>query len=373
MTDATDSGRPRRVVVLIDILSAGGAERAAVDLAAGLQPDRFCAELLVTQHTGPLEKLARRHGVPITILGRKWGFAPRKFARAVRLVRDADLLHAHKFEGGCWGVLIARFARRPVIVHEQNAYGGEKTFVRTLLYRHWIARGARAIVCVSEDIVAWLLELGVPRSLLHLVPNGVPLAVAIERDAARHELGLATDAFVIGIVARLRKQKRHDILLEATARLRADGRRVVVCIVGDGPERADLERHAVALAIDDALVWTGEMEDPGRLASAFDVSVLSSDFEGMPLAALEAMAAGVPLVATEVGGLPDLLAGGAGVLVPRRNPVALADAIARLADDPAVREAMGRLGQTRVRDRYSLEQSLRAVERVYDVALARSD
>ena len=138
----------------------------------------------------------------------------------------------------------------------------------------------------------------------------------MSRSAARRELALSPTAFVVGIVARLRPEKNHEILLRATARLVADNRDVTICAVGDGPRRAYLEHLAKDLGVADRLVWAGERTEAGRLVTAFDIAVLCSAWEGLPLAALEAMVAGVPVIATAVGGLPDLLVGGAGVLVP---------------------------------------------------------
>src|SRR5262249_50681630 len=148
-----------------------------------------------------------------------------------------------------------------------------------------------------------------------------------------HVLDLEPDGLVVGIVGRLAPEKRQDLALKATRRLLAAGRVFRLCVVGDGPQRAELEHLADELGIAEKVRWSGEVQDAGRLAKAFDVALLCSDFEGMPLAALEALAAGVPLVATAVGGLPDLLCGGAGIVVPKDDADALAAAIGRLLED----------------------------------------
>lgn len=369
MPDSETPHGPRRVVILIDSLVGGGAERVAVELAAGLDPHRFEPHLLVTRFGGPLEAVVRRSGLPVTILGRRCGFAPGKLARALRLVRGSSLVHAHKFPGGCWGVLLGTLATRPVIVHEHSAYGGSRTLARTVLYRHWIGRRAKAVVCVSDDIATSLRGEGVPGRLLRTIPNGVPTNAIADRETARSRLGLDKDGIVVGMVGRLAREKRHDLVLRATQLLARQGRSFRLCLVGTGPQRADLEHFAADLGVDDMVRWAGEVEDAGRIAGAFDVSVLCSDFEGLPLAALEALAAGVPLVATAVGGLPELLAGGAGVIVPRNDDDALAQAIGELLDDDALRARMGRAGADLVARRFSAAHTVEEVEKLYDDVL----
>ncbi len=373
MAESDTAMKPRRVVVLIDSLVGGGAERVAVDIAAGLDRRRYEPYLLVTRHGGPLEAAVRRCGLPVTILGRRRGFAPTKLLRARRIVRAASLVHAHKFPGGCWGVLLGAIAARPVIVHEHSAYGGLRTRARTLLYRHWIGRRAKAVVCVSEDIASTLRMEGVPDRLLQTISNGVDTAAAADRATARAALGLEHEGLVVGIVGRLAPEKRHDLVLRATQSLAQQGRAFSLCIVGGGPQRSELETLAGGLGIEGIVRWSGEVDDAGRLARAFDVSVLCSDFEGLPLAALEALGAGVPLVATAVGALPDLVSGGAGLVVPRDDADALAAAIGRLLDDQALREQMGRSGVELVARRYSAEHAFDEVQRLYDRVLGSAE
>jgi len=186
----------------------------------------------------------------------------------------------------------------------------------------------------------------------------------VSRLAARQELGLSPTAFVIGIVARLRPEKNHEMLLEAAARLVADNRTVTICAIGDGPRGGPLADLAEDLGVADSIVWAGERPDAGRLAAAFDVAVLCSAWEGLPLAALEAMSAGIPVIATSVGGLPELLAGGAGVLVPPDDSDGLADAVAALQAAPDTAARIGAAGRRRVQE-YDLSSVVATLERRY--------
>lgn len=354
--------------MLLDCLLAGGAERIAVEVACALDRDRFEPSVIVTRYGGPLAEHLERASVPYTVLDRRHGFAPRKYLRAHRLVRDVDLIHAHKLGSNLWGTLLARTTGVPLVVREPT-FSGTRTPLRTAGYRWWVAHTARRVICPSPIVAASLIDDGFRPEQIELIPNGVRLDAALPRAEARAELGLPPDGFVVGIVARLREEKAHEVLLRAAARLRDAGRELTVCIVGDGPERPALEGIAHDLGLDETVVWTGERADAKRLPRAFDVGVICSDWEGLPVAALEILAAGTPLVATAVGALPDVV-DGAGAIVPVRDDEALALAIGALMDDPVAAARAGERGRAVIRDRFSFESMVRGFERVYDEVLA---
>jgi len=352
--------RPRRVTILIDSLIGGGAESVAVEGAAALDGERYVPHLLVTRHTGVLEERVRESGVAYTILGRRRGFHPRLFTHAAGIVAGSDLLHAHKFAGSVWGALLATRARRPLLAHEHT--GDEAaSATRKLLYRSLIAPKATRIVCVSDAVADALVRDGVSRKKLSVVPNGVRTDDILEPAEARAELGLPPAGVVVGIVARLRPEKRHELALAAIRDYRARHGPAVLCIVGDGPLAADLRARAAALELGSDVVFAGERRDARRLMKAFDALLLTSSYEGMPLAVLEALVAGVPVVATDVGGLRELLADGGGA-VCTGDPAAIADALAEaVVGSPELGEARRRFGIGRFAD---------DLQRVYDEVLA---
>ncbi len=371
MTAPRRGDAPVRVTTMVDSLLAGGAERVAVELACALDRDRYEPHVLVTRHDGPLRNLLDRSGVPVTVLGRTDPYDLRPWRAAHRhLVEHADLLHAHKFGSNAWGALLSRTARVPLVVHEHN-FSEHASRSRRIIDRRWIASRARRVLCVSDSVADVERASGVPERLIEVVPNGVRVDGAWPRGAARAELGLTTDSFTIGIVGRLRPEKAHEVLLEAVATLACEqGRDVRLCVVGDGPRSAELQLLAGRLGIASRITWAGERKNAATLASAFDVGVVCSHWEGLPLAALESMAAGVPLVASSVGGLPTLLADGAGVLVPPADPAALAHELARLADDAPRRVALGAAGHDRIVERYAFDAMVRRIEGIYDDVLA---
>jgi glycosyltransferase involved in cell wall biosynthesis len=360
------SRAPRKVAILIDSLLGGGAERVAVDIARALDSERYAAHLIVTRSSGPLEAVVRESGLACTVLGRRRGFSPRAFLAARSIVRNVSLLHAHKYPGGMWGSLIAWSARRPLIVHE-HTFDGRPSAARKLGYRFLISRAAKRIICVAPSIAASLVDEGVPAALLEVIPNGVPTDAAIPRAEARAELGLDSSRIVIGLIGRLRPEKRHELAVEALAILREEGHDVTLCCVGDGPRLDELQRLATELGVASHVVWAGERPNAGRLVRAFDVAVLCSAYEGMPLAALEVLVAGVPLVATAVGSLPLLLAEGGGRLVPSGDSRALATSLA--AELALLGHEQRTASMHAAAEQFGLPRMIRDIQRVYDEVL----
>jgi glycosyltransferase involved in cell wall biosynthesis len=356
--------------MLVDSFGAGGAERIAVEVASALDRERYSPTVVATRHGGPLEDVLHRADVDYFVLGRRRGFSPRKYRRAHRLLRNVDLIHSHKLGSNLWGALLSRTTGVPLVSREPT-FSGVRSPLRTYGYRWWIAPVARRIICPSTIVAQSLYDEGVARGLVEVIPNGVRLDAALPRQEARVELGLDPDAFVVGIVARLREEKAHEVLFRAAAQLRHDGREVTVCVVGDGPRRAALAETATSLGLDDSVVWAGERAEAKRLPAAFDVGVICSDFEGLPVAALETLAAGVPMVCTAVGTLPEMLSDGAGITVPVRDHVALANAIAQFVDDPSAAAQAGARARDLVRRHYDFDRMVKAFENVYGQVLER--
>jgi glycosyltransferase involved in cell wall biosynthesis len=367
-SDVRAGARPAQVLTMIDSLLAGGAERVAVEIACGLDRARFTPHVVVTRHSGPLESSLREANVQVTLLGRTGRLSPSAVAHTWKLARESDLIHAHKFPSSVWGALLARAAGVPLVTHDHNWSAG-RSRGRSLVNRAWIAPASHRMLCVSESVARALAADGVPSHRIEVAENGVHLDVPVERSAARRELGLDDSEFVVGAVAALRPEKSHELLLEAVSLLRADGREVRLCLVGSGPRAEELRGVAAGLGIEPHVVWAGQRRDAPGLVAAFDVAVICSRWEGLPLAALEALAAEVPLVATAVGGIPELLSDSAGFLVDYGEPDLLARSIATVMDEPGEARARARNGRLRVERRHGLEQTIQRVEAVYDQAL----
>jgi glycosyltransferase involved in cell wall biosynthesis len=226
------------------------------------------------------------------------------------------------------------------------------------------------VIAVSQPLAAQLARRGVPRERLHLLRNAwCGSTPGLERARARAELGLPPAAFVLGWVGRLSVEKGGDVLVEALARLR--DLPLLACVVGDGPERPALERRSARLGLAEQIRWSGVRADAGRLFRAFDAFVLSSRTEGTPMVLLEAMHAGVPVVASAVGGVPDVVGAQEGWLVAPEDPDALAAALRELHGDTAEAARRANAARRRIDTDFALGPWLDAHERVYREARGR--
>jgi glycosyltransferase involved in cell wall biosynthesis len=344
-----------RIVYLIDFLSStGGAERFAVGLATHLPRDRFEPVFCSTRESDPLaEQVLADAGVRHVNLGRraKWDFYRLGGLAALLRKERFDVLHTHKFGSNVWGTLIGWGCRVPVIVAHEHSWSYEGEPIRAALDRHVIARLADRFVAVSSaDGRRMVSREHVPPGKVVVIPNGYVPGAATTGDL-RAELGLAAETPLIGIAAVLRPEKRLDLLLDAHARVLARIPDTHLAIAGDGECRPDLERQAAELGLDGKLHFLGRRADVDSVLRAVDVAALTSDREGSPLLVFECMANSTPLVATNVGGIPDVVEDGrTGLLVPRRDPQALADAIVSLLSDPARRAAIGAAAHARLAD-----------------------
>jgi glycosyltransferase involved in cell wall biosynthesis len=373
-----------KVVTVIDFLGAqGGAERLALQIALRLDPERFESTLCASRWPPPAAaEPAARHareelaaaGVRFLPLGRSrkadvwvWG----KLERYLRRER-VDVVHAHKFGSNIWGTLMGRLARVPVVLAHEHTWSYEGQPLRRLIDREVIARGADRFIAVSREDRRRMTDVeGIDPRRTMFLPNGVTSSAAPTGRDVRAELGIAAGAPVIGSVGVLRPQKALDVLLRATAELLPRMPELQLLLVGEGAERARLEALASELAIGDAVRFLGYRADVPDVLRAFDVAVSSSDFEGSPLAVMEYMDAALPVVATRVGGVPDLIDPGVhGLLVARRDHAALASAIAELLSDPDRRRTMGARAQQRRRSEFDIDVLVARLQELYVELLA---
>lgn len=367
---------PVKVLMLIDTLRAGGAERAMVGLATSLPRDRYAVTVCATRaNDGPLLEPLLAAGVRYETLGRsgRWDLAP--FRRLSRLLREErfDVLHAHKFGSNLWGSLVGRLSGTPVIVaHEHSwAYSGDAK--RRILDGQVIGRLADVMVAVStRDRERMTSVEGIPPSKTVFIPNAfVPRAPQDARTDVRAELGIASDATVVGTLAVLRAEKRLDVMLEAFARVTGEAGDAHLVVGGYGPMMEQWQALAERLGVAERVHWLGMREDVEDVLAAVDVAVMSSEREGMPLFAFECMASRTPLVTTDVGGLRDVFPDGQGaVLVPPGDAAALGDAIQTLVSDPARCAALADEAHERMPD-FSPERAAQRVSALYEELLER--
>jgi glycosyltransferase involved in cell wall biosynthesis len=288
-----------------------------------------------------------------------------------------DLIHTHTAKAGFLGRTAGLLAvrPRPVLVHTFHGHVLEGYFgsAKTRVYRgleRGLGRPSDRLIGVSRQTVDDLVRLGVaPREKFSVIPLGLDLgAFATLQPGSgevRKQLAVPEDRMLLAFVGRIVPIKRVDVLLRAFARAHDSGSPVHLAIVGDGETRADFERLARELGIASAVTWLGYRRDLPEIAAAADVAILSSDNEGTPVWLIESSAAGVPAIATDVGGTSDVVTPETGLLVPPDDAVALGDAIARLAKDPEGRRAMGERARAHVLARYSVERLIEDIDALY--------
>lgn len=368
----SESRRRLRVLTIIDCMMTAGAEIFATRIALALDRDRFESIICSTRPSAPIHVTAAREaGVEVLELNRRSRVDVWRWAPLVRLVRSGriDVVHAHKIGSNFSTAIVSHVAEMPVLITHEHTWSFDGNLLRRLVDRELIARAATICLSVSESDREKMIEVeGIDPAKVRFVPVGIPDRPPGDRRSVRSALGIADDTPVVGTVCGLRPQKAVDVALDAVARIHADHADLRFVVVGDGPERGRLERQASRL-LGGRAVFTGQRPNSEipDLVAAMDVLVCSSDFEGTPAAVLEWMAAGKPIVATAVGGIPAIIEDGVGgLLVPPRAPDALADAIRRLLDDPGLRERLGAAARQRQQADFRLARTVTILEDLYE-------
>jgi glycosyltransferase involved in cell wall biosynthesis len=352
-------------------MGVGGAERIVVSLTEHLRQQGH--EVAVAAPAGALDGELAATGVRRFVFaerGRSRAGAARNalaVARAVRAVRP-DVVHAHNVKAAAIALAGVRLSgrRAPVIVTLHGIALSDDAAAARLLRR------MERVACVAGELAERMAALGVPPGRLEVVPNAIepqaPPSPA-ERDVLARELGVEGAPLVIA-VGRLAPVKAHDRFLRAAATLAARRDDVRFLVVGDGPERGALESLARELGLADRVRFTGTRTDARALIACAALVVFTSESEGLSLAALEALDAGVPVVAPAVAGMRELLGGGAGVLIADTGPDAVAEAADALLGDDARRRAMGEAGRALVREGYASARMYAAYDALYAAATA---
>jgi glycosyltransferase involved in cell wall biosynthesis len=365
---------PIRLAQVIYALEIGGSEMLAWRIAKALnQERRYICSIYSVQEGETLAELLAAEGISAKAFSRKGRFDIRLISRMAQLFRaeKIQLLHTHHLGQLLYGGLAGRLAGARV-VHTEHEYYTLKLFRHRRLLR--ILSGLTdAVTAVAEPVTEFLrTEVGIPGKKLSTIPNGVDVAqFATAKPIDRTVFGWQDADVVIGCLARLEPEKGHTILLEAFSRVHSQYPRAKLLLIGDGAERSRLEQFAQQLDLRTSVVFTGIRRDVPELLAMCDMAVLASVHEGLPIAILEAMAARKPVVATQVGSLPQMvLDGKTGFLVQPRDPYGLAEALKILIADEPGRQCFGVQGYDLVRTRYSFDRTADQYKALYDSVLA---
>lgn len=369
------AARPIRVLQLITSLDRGGAENHLLALLTHADRQAFEIETAVLVGEGELVPVFRQAGIPVHLLHAGSRLDPRALNRLVAILREGnfDILHSHLFRADIYaGLAVARLGeRRPLLV--STRHNDDRFFLNPFVgIVHYVVSARQdLIIAISDHIARFTVARGVRHpARVRRVYHGIepPLERALEREGQRirRELGIDSDAFLVGNVGRLAPQKGQRHLIAAMPLLleRVPGAHAIIAGGGDLEDYfRDLARE---LGVADRVHVLGPRRDVPALMHAMDVFAMPSIWEGFGLVLLEAMAAGRPIVASRVATIPEVVADGeTGVLVPAGDPLALADALADLARQPALAQRMGAAGRERLRRSFSIEKMVGDTELLY--------
>jgi glycosyltransferase involved in cell wall biosynthesis len=364
-----DDVRKRRVMQLVLSLSPGGTERLVIEICKQLT-DRIDAMVCCLDDRGSWAAELEALNIPVVALRREPGFQPSLARHIARLIRTngIEVVHCHHYSPYVYGVLASVVTGAQLVFTEHGRLSNDDPSLKRRLVNPFLSMLGGSVCAVSNHLKQHMVAEGFPSRRIQVVYNGIDPArrpTAIHRHVARELLGLPADAFVIGTVGRLDRVKNLRVMLQAHAWVleKHPGARAV--IVGDGTERAALEAAAAELGLSESVTFAGYRSDVRAIIPAFDVYLNCSTYEGISLTILEAMAAGLPVVATPVGGNPEVVIDQeTGFLVSGR-PRAIADAIVRLADDPRSRHMLGDAARWRVMRHFSIARMVSEYAALY--------
>jgi glycosyltransferase involved in cell wall biosynthesis len=357
-----------RVMQLLQGLAIGGIERMVLDLVFACDPGRFEAQFCTFDRQGQLADQVASRGMPLHFRRRRGGIDAGFVLWLARLLRREriTILHAHNATALFYGAAATTLApgTRCIYTEHDRAF---PTPWRERGLHAVLSRRLHAVVTVSEtlreNLVRWE---AFPPAHVHVIKNGVALRPP-ERtpEAMRAELGLDGRP-AAGIVARLAPVKNHALLVGAWRRVVDRVPDAVLLVVGNGTQEQQLRAQVAALGLEDSVRFLGFRLDIPEILQALDVFVLSSRSEGLSLTLLEAASVGLPIVATRVGGNAEVVRDGeSGILVPSEAEGPLAEALARLLQDPGLRARMGGRGRDLYRQQFTLQAMVRGYERLY--------
>ncbi|NLF70979.1 MAG: glycosyltransferase [Candidatus Anammoximicrobium sp.] len=350
-----------RVLQIIPSLDRCGAEKQLVLLAAGLPRDQFDVHVCALTRGGPLEQPLREAGIPVTVIGKSWKLDPLAYRRLKRHIArlQPDLVHTWIFAANAYGRLAARAAGVKHILAGERCVDPWKQWHELAIDRR-LARFTERIVTNSSGVRDFYVGQGLAADKFVIIPNGVaPFSPGppAAREEVLAELALPADARLILAVNRLWPQKRVKDLIWAADLLKIVRPNAHLLIVGDGPQRWRLERFREQVEIQDCVHLLGQRDDVPRLLPHCDCLWLGSAYEGQSNAILEAMSAGLPVIATDIAGNRDLVVPEkTGYLVPIGDRAAFARWTKVLLDDPELARRLGEAGRQRVLTEFSVDQ-----------------
>jgi glycosyltransferase involved in cell wall biosynthesis len=353
-------------------MGIGGMERVIMDLCRYVDPEKFRFTVCCISVRGALADQLEAEGVPVIFCENQTRMG--KYLRGLELGRilreqGADILHTHNTTAFIDGLIGARIASVPVMIHTDHCKNYPIEW-RWTIAENVASRFVDRMVAVSHHTKSELMHYEkIPDARLTVIHNGINprLTRTVSLDVLRHELGLSADQIIVGTIGRLEPQKGLDLLIAAVPRVIESCANARFLIVGGGSLENELRAQAAALGVADKIVFTGWRTDAIDLMQLLDCFVSTSNFEGLPMVMLEAMAFGKPIVATTVGGVPEILEDGFnGVGIGERQPELVAAALLRVLKDDVWRHRLGQNSRTRYEERFTAQAMASAYQGIYE-------
>ncbi|HUG94323.1 MAG TPA: glycosyltransferase [Planctomycetaceae bacterium] len=365
-----------KLLLVIPTLDRSGAEKQFSLLATRLPRDEFDVHCVALTRGGPYEAELAARGIPLTILRKRFKFDPFTLRRLRRTVEQLqpDVMHTWLFAANAYGRIVAGNSPRPKVIVSERCVDTWKSGWQLWLDRRQIDRTAR-LVANSQAVADFYRQQGFPAERIAVIPNGVEVPDAdptFDRAAALAKFDIPPEAAVIGYAGRLARQKRVKDLIWGFQLLRqVVDRPVYFLIVGDGPERSRCERWGRSFGCTHLLRFAGHRDDAERLIGLFDVAWLASDFEGLSNFIMEAMARGIPVVASDIPPNRELVVDGeTGFVVQVGDSVGFSQFTDRILADPDMARRLGEAGRKRMREEFSVERMVAGHVELYRGVLA---
>lgn len=360
-----------RVLHCIETIASGGVEQTRLTLIRGLDRKVFEHKIVCTWAGGPIAEALKNEGVELIVVGPfKHPFQLQKHRKVLSVIKSfkPHIVHGAIFEGMAMAAIGGRIGGVPVVILEETSEPVTRS-VKAIWLQRIFVRLADKIIGISPAVVKYLTEKArLPSNKILLVNNGVQMPRDYEKarvEKIRVDLGIADGDFVIGSVGRIYNEvKRFSDILEAIKLLnRTD---VKFLLVGDGPDLSELSETAIALGLERNFIPVGYQENPSYYYRIMDVFCLPSAHEGFGLVAAEAMLHRLPVIASNVGGLADIVVDGiTGLLIPPYSPKAISEKILILLGDSKMREDMGNRGYARAKENYSSDRYCKEINNLY--------
>lgn len=362
-----------RVLHITHSLNVGGLERVVVDLTKGFRENGHIVGICCLDGKGVLGEAAEKTGISVISLNKRPGLVWQLPFRIAKVIKqgDFDIVHTHNESGLVYGATAAVIARASRLFHTEHGKEPEYLNKKALQsVERLLLRRTNRVVTVSEDLRRRMVNSsGLNDERIVTIRNGIDVEEFFHpeyRNEIRESLGIRTGSFLIGNIARLVSLKNHRFLLDVFSILLKECRQVRLVLVGDGPLREDLEDYAKKMGVWDSVLFLGERKDVPNLLAAFDLFVLPSLTEGLSITLLEAMASGTPVVASDVGGNPEIVEKGeTGLLLPLGNTGEWIRCIKCLIEDPDKRKKFSERARVRVNKEFSLFAMVERYEEIY--------